>query len=306
MGFKARRDNSINNVPVLGYNDGVDAQDVILFGACKLTETVTTSATGTIALANSIVNVSGKVVEDENEVYRDRDYSNEITIKDTTDTITYYFNNVDAAAGTMKVYSDSAKTTALANTEIHVTYYKKVPVSITDEGKLEVDGVSSGGTNGEVTVVNTSAIDVNVANTTAVPVAISSSSVSMSEVSKTNITYKKEVTIAAGASATEITLITGDNTKEKHITTICAYYDGTGATTDEAVNGWFSVLESGESTAVGWMDMKFPAAANGMLVLNLGEYGFVVPANASFRFQVNSSWTSNKMHIWACGWQPAS
>jgi hypothetical protein len=40
--FLVRRDSSVNNVPVVGYNEGVDAQDVLLFGACKTTEQLTT------------------------------------------------------------------------------------------------------------------------------------------------------------------------------------------------------------------------------------------------------------------------
>lgn len=289
--FLVRRDSSTNNVPTVGYNDGADAQDVILFGANEVTEPLTTDGTGSVALSNIPVSIAGTVFTDENNIRRARNMNEDIIIKSEDNTITYYAGSIDPANKTLKVYTDSSRTTVTTGTNVNITYYKRTPLKVNDKGELCVEG-GGGGTGGEVIIKNIP-LDIN----------IKSSEVSLASRDKVPIMYKKEATVAAGASATTIDLVIGDNTKDKYITAIVAYYNGT-AETDAKVGFWFSQLEGGVDT--GWMDMLLPNKFQDMLQLYFGETGVKVAANGTFRFRTGSSWVQNYIHVCAYGWQYAN
>lgn len=289
--FLVRRDSSTNNVPTVGYNDGADAQDVILFGASEVTEALTTDGTGSIQLSHIPVSVAGTVFTDENNIRRARNMNEDIVIKSEDNTISYYAGSIDPAAKTLKVYTDVNRTTVTTGTNVNVTYYKRTPLKVNANGELCVEGGGGGGVGGEVTIKNVP-LDIN----------IKSSEVSLATRTKVPIMYKKEATIAAGSSATTIDLIIGDNTKDKYITAIIAYYNGTTAD-DPKVGFWFSQLENGVDT--GWMDMLLPNKFQDMLQLYFGETGIKVAANGTFRFRTGSSWVQNYIHVCAYGWQYA-
>jgi hypothetical protein len=88
------------------------------------------------------------------------------------------------------------------------------------------------------------------------------------------------------------------------ITNIIAYYNGTGSEEDPYVAFWFDQLDA-DGVSTGWADMFLPPYTKGMMQLNFGEVGVKIPANGKFRFRVGNSWTSNKIHVCAYGWQYA-
>lgn len=155
--FKTRRDYSINNVPVVGYQDSADIQDVLLWGVKQVTDTgLATDANGILTVAHKpIIDVTHDA-KDDNGTLRERLIdANDITIAG------YYIGEVDGAAGTIHLYTDAGKTTSAANaTGISVTYNTLVPITIDSNGKLVVVTDISGQT---VNVNDATPISVNLA-----------------------------------------------------------------------------------------------------------------------------------------------
>ena len=285
--FRARRDSSSNNVPVVGYNDGVDAQDVILFSACKVTETLTSDGTGLVTLSNYPVSISADVYSDMDGVKRARNLNDDFVITSIDGDTTYYAGAVSPTEKTLKVYVDENRTATTTGATVKVSYYKKVPVKVNENGELYM---KEAGTK-----------NVNVTNQT-LGVSIKSSEVPFVPREKVPAMLKKEGSIAAGASATELAMTVGDGTKDMYITNILCYYNGTGEETDGYVSFWFDYINDG-GTSVGTMDLIMSPKAKGMTQVDFGEYGFVLPAGKTLRFRVGSSWTQNTIHVLAFGWQ---
>mgnify|MGYP000906034109 FL=1 len=155
--FKTRRDYSINNVPVVGYQDSADIQDVLLWGVKPVTDTgLSTDANGILTVAHKpIIDVTHDA-KDDNGTLRERLIdANDITIAG------YYIGEVDGAAGTIHLYTDAEKTTSAANaTGISVTYNTLVPITIDSNGKLVVVTDISGQT---INVNDATPINVNLA-----------------------------------------------------------------------------------------------------------------------------------------------
>lgn len=145
--FKTRRDYSINNVPVVGYQDSADIQDVLLWGVKQVTDTgLATDENGILTVAHKpIIDVTHDA-KDDNGTFRERLLDEkDITING------YFIGEVDGAAGTIHLYTDAEKTTSAANaTGITVTYYTLVPITIDDNGNLVV-----------VTDINEQTVNVN-------------------------------------------------------------------------------------------------------------------------------------------------
>lgn len=295
--FKVRRDSSTNNVPTVGYNEGADAQDVILFGACKVTETLTVDGTGKITLSDFPVSLTGEVFSDNSGVRRGRNLNDDITITVSGGSTTYFAGSVSPTDKTLKVYSNRDRTSVISGGNVSVTYYKRVPVKVNGNGELIVEEKDTGAK--DVNIVNGS---VPVRASANLPVVIKSSDVALTEKEKIGIMLKKEGTIAAGASANDLAWAIGDSTKEAYITNVVAYYNGTDVATDPRVICWFDILDSA-GTSIGTMDLTIPGRANGMLQLDFGPVGLKVPVGGKFRIRVPSSWTQNIVHVLATGWQ---
>ena len=293
--FKVRRDSSSNNVPTVGYNDGVDAQDVILFGAFKVTETLITDGTGSIKLSNYPVSVLGDIHTDLNGVKRGRNLNNDIVITSIGGDTTYYAGAISPADKTLRVYTDSTRTSVTTGTTVLVTYYKKSPIKVNEKGELVIEGQSSGTQN--VTIAGT---------TTTLPVSIKSSEISLSEQPKSSILLKKETTLASGASANALDVILGDATKDMYITSAMAYYDGTGAETDLYLSFWFDVMDSAGTSMFSLMDMPLPPKVKAPMQIDFGPAGIKIPAGSKLRFRVNANFTTNKIHAMALGYQYSS
>lgn len=136
--FQVRRDNSANNVPVVAYNEGSDAQDVILFGAYKTTETLTTNANSQVTTSQPIISVSGRVTRDTdaNGYRRGRDYSYDITAR-TQAGVIYYVGDVDAYNGIITLWSNAQKTVlAPSNTQVIIEYYSRRNIEVDSDGRF--------------------------------------------------------------------------------------------------------------------------------------------------------------------------
>lgn len=289
--FKVRRDSSTNNVPTVGYNDGVDAQDVILFGACKAIETLITDGTGSIKLANYPVSVLADVSEDTSGVKRGRSLNNDITITSPSGDVVYYAGAILPAEKTLRVYTDSTRTSVITGATVLVTYYKKVPIKVNSNGELVIEGQSTG------------TQDVRITGSTAtLPVAIKSSDITLSERTKSSIILKKEAALASGASANPLDVTVGDATKDMYVTNIIAYYDGTGAETDPYLLFWFDVADSAGTSKFGTMDMPLPPKTKAPTQIDFGP-GILIPAGSKLRFRVSANFVTNKIHAMALGYQ---
>lgn len=289
--FKVRRDSSTNNVPTVGYNEGVDAQDVVLFGACGVTETLTADGAGKITLTHHPVSLTGATFVDASGVRRGRNLNNDITVTSVDGATTYYAGSVSPVDKTLKVYTDVNRTAVISGGSVSVTYYKRVPVKVNVNGELVIEGRSSG------------VQDVNIAATTAIlPVAIKSSDISLSKKTKDSIMLKLEGTFATGVGAETLTVSIGDSTKDMYITNVMCYYDGTDADTDPLVSFWFDVMDTA-GTSVGTINMFMTPRIKGMTQIDFGSFGLKVPAGSSFRFRTGSAWVSNTIHVLAFGWQ---
>lgn len=136
--FQVRRDTSANNVPVVAYNEGSDLQDVVLFGAFKTTENLTTNASSQVTTANPIISVSGRVTTDTdaNAYRRGRDYRYDITAV-TPAGVTYYPGEVDAYNGTITLYSNpQLSVRAPSNTAVNITYYSRRNIEVDENGRF--------------------------------------------------------------------------------------------------------------------------------------------------------------------------
>lgn len=307
--FNVRRDSSTNNVPTVGYNEGVDAQDVILFGACKVTETLTADGTGKITLSNFPVSLTGATFTDTSGVRRARNLNDDISIISVGGETAYYAGSVSPSDKTLKVYTNSARTAVISGGSVVVTYYKRVPIKLNENGELIIEGQSTG--TQDVNITNAS-VPVSVQNTSMpitaaanIPVEIKSSDVSLATKDKTSVMLKWEGAVAAGSTANALTVVTGDSTKDFHITDIICYYNGTDATTDPNVYFWFDYLND-SSVSVGTMDLIMKPRIQGMTQISFGSEGFIIPAGKSMRFRTGSSWVLNTVHVLALGWQYTS
>jgi hypothetical protein len=139
-GFTTRRDSSANNVPVVGYQDSADAQDIILWAAVQVTETGNTDAQGNFRATNlPIIDASHDWVVDGGGVPRQRLIDGkDITAKDSGGT-TLYPGTADGRTGVIPLYTDSGHTTSAANKlGVQVTYWTLRPVSADAQGRLVV------------------------------------------------------------------------------------------------------------------------------------------------------------------------
>lgn len=283
--FKVRRDSSTNNVPTVGYNDGVDAQDVILFGACKITETLTVNGAGKVTLTHEPVSVTGATFADASGVRRGRNLNDDIKVTSIGGDTIYYAGSVSPIEKTLKVYTNSGRTAVISGGSVWVTYYRRVPISVNESGELVIQG-SGGGQTGGVQDVN-----------------IKSSEISLSEREKSNILLKKEAALASGASASPLDIILGDATKEMYLTNAVAYYDGTGVETDPYLSFWFDVVDSAGVSTFGLMDLPLPPKTKAPMQIDFGPAGIKVPVGSKLRFRVSANFVTNKIHAMAFGYQ---
>lgn len=140
-GFTIRRDSSINNVPVVGYQDSADAQDIILWGAVQVSETGNTDANGIFLTQHKpIIDISHDWRVDGNGVPRERILDDKDITAKTSGGAALYIGIVDGTAGSIKLYTDNAKATVAANlTGVQVGFYTLLPVSLTSDGKINVE-----------------------------------------------------------------------------------------------------------------------------------------------------------------------
>ncbi|AEE98022.1 hypothetical protein [Mahella australiensis] len=139
-GFKTRRDSSTNNVPVVGYQDSADAQDIILWGVVRVTETGNTDANGIFTTNRKpIIDITHDWVVDGGGIHRERLIDGaDITAKDSSNN-PLYPGQADGKAGTIPLYMDAGHTTSAANlTGIQVTFYTLAPIAIDTDGKMKV------------------------------------------------------------------------------------------------------------------------------------------------------------------------
>lgn len=138
-GFMVRRDSSANNVPVVGYQDTADAQDVILWAAVQVTETGNTDAQGIFHASHlPIIDTTHDWSTDGNGTPRQRVINGkDVTAQGQSGTL--YVGTVDGIAGTIPLYTDSGLTTSAVNqTGVTVTYTTLAPVSADSQGRLQV------------------------------------------------------------------------------------------------------------------------------------------------------------------------
>lgn len=279
--FKVRRDSSTNNVPTVGYNDGVDAQDVILFGACKVTEVLPVTGAGKITLTHEPVSITGATFVDASGIRRGRNLNDDIVITTIGGDTTYYAGSVSPVDKTLKVYTNSGRTAVISGGSVSVTYYKRVPIKVNETGELVIEGQNAG------------TIDVN----------IKSSEITLSERVKSTIILKKEAALASGASANALDAVVGDATKEMYITSAIAYYDGTGAETDPYLGFWFDVVDSAGVSTFGLMDLPLPPKTKAPMQIDFGPIGIKIPVGSKLRFRVSANFVTNKIHAMAFGYQ---
>lgn len=136
-GFHVRRDTSVNNIPVVGYQDAVDAQDVILWGAMQVTETGPTDGNGVFRTTRPIVDVSHDWIIDTGGTARERKIDgSDITAK-KSDNTPLYVGQADGLGKTVPLFTDENQTTAAANlTGVQVTYWTLVPLAVDSQGRL--------------------------------------------------------------------------------------------------------------------------------------------------------------------------
>lgn len=146
--FLTRRDGSVNNVPTVGYNEGADAQDVILFGVLPVEETLT-ATNGRVTLSHGPVSTTGDLITVDG-VLKGRNYANSITALSGSTTL--YVGNVDGQAKTVGVYTNAALSTP-ATGSITVRYNHKQAVTANTNGALAT------------TVTNTPAVNATIVGT---------------------------------------------------------------------------------------------------------------------------------------------
>lgn len=146
--FLTRRDGSVNNVPTVGYNEGADAQDVILFGILPVEETLT-ATNGRVTLSHGPVSTTGDLITVDG-VLKGRNYANSVTALSGSTTL--YVGNVDGQAKTVGVYTNAALSTP-ATGSITVRYNRKQAVTANTNGALAT------------TVTNTPAVNATIIGT---------------------------------------------------------------------------------------------------------------------------------------------
>lgn len=186
--FVTRRDDSSNNIPIVGYNDGLDATDVILFGLLQVTDSKTTDANGNITLNNYPASISSDIYIDSNGYKSGRNLESDIIINAGV----YFAGSIDPSAKTLKIYSDASRVTTVNNTAVSVQYYKRVPITVDSAGRQTVN-------------INNSATVLPTKSRTKVPVF-----------------FKKEASIAASAT-TVVTAYDVNAAKDTFITNAILY-----------------------------------------------------------------------------------
>lgn len=152
-GFEVRRDSSSNNVPVVGYQDTADAQDVVLWAAVSVTESGNTDANGVFTATHlPIIDTTHDWVTDAGGVNRERLIDGKDITAQDSGANPLYAGTADGKAGTIPLYTDQALTTSAVNLAgVQVTYTTLAPVSVGPDGKLQVTvaaGTASIGTVG--------------------------------------------------------------------------------------------------------------------------------------------------------------
>lgn len=273
--FQVRRDSSSNNIPTVGYNEGADAQDVLLFGIVQTTETLTTDGLGLVTLGYHPVSVSGEVTTDISGYKRGRNLNNDIIINSGN----YYAGNVIAEDKTLKVYSDSARTSAVVGTSVIIQYYRRIPLAVDANGKIELPSL----------------IDVNVTQSIDVDVNLKTSEITLpvkQYKEKVPITYKLEDSIAS-SSTNACTLSGGDASEDTYITSIVFY-------SDEETDWKAFWFKQGSTDMV---DMYIPPKNSPMGQISFGDPGYKVDGGNTFAFCTGASWAPVRVHVMAYGYQ---
>lgn len=139
--FYIRRDASANNVPVVGYNEGIDCQDTIIYGVKKVKQTSITSVLGKVTLDHNIfsnADLAG-LQKDGTGVLRGRDLGASIVVSKTGSTTSQYYAVVsNYLTREVTIYRDKQHTSVISSESVDVTYYMAVPVTVNDSGQLDV------------------------------------------------------------------------------------------------------------------------------------------------------------------------
>lgn len=318
--FLAPRDSSEQNVPVVGYNATIEGQDVFLHGLVPTTETVVASAAGTVTVSKSIANIDGEFVR-EGTVIRGRDYSNSVTAMAGTTTL--YAGELAVVNGVLatkeiKLYTNAAKTASVAaGTSVTITYYARIPVLITADGKLQVEGISEApaiqdvritntpiATTPSITSLPTSSVNVLSVQPNPLPVSIAEG-VSIGTVTvprKAAVFAQIEANISSGARRTYFTPLNGaDLTKDWFLT---ALYLSTDATA--LFPFYLQIYNEETGNQNGFPDMFLPVGNEDYRYYEFGEAGvrvFGASDSESLSFNTGSSWPGATVRAIAYGYR---
>ncbi|WP_026963070.1 hypothetical protein [Alicyclobacillus herbarius] len=151
MGFNVRRDSSPNNIPVIGYQDAADAQDVILWAAIQVTETGNTDGNGNFTATNlPVIDATHDWVTDSGSVgWQHLVNGKDITATDSSGN-TLYAGQANGHTGVIPLYKDSElQTSAASLTGVQVTYWTLKPLAVDEQGRLAMgfSGALPAGTN---------------------------------------------------------------------------------------------------------------------------------------------------------------
>ena len=151
MGFKARRDHSLQNVPLIGYQDSADAQDIVLWAAHKVTEIGDTDENGILKVKNRpIIDMTHDLVIDNEGIPRERLIDGKDVIAQTSGGNKLYVGKVQGNIGEIELFTDEERTTSAANLiNVKVEFYTLQHLQVDEEGRLLVAGT---GGSGEVTI----------------------------------------------------------------------------------------------------------------------------------------------------------
>lgn len=142
MGFTLRRDSSANNIPVLGYQDAADAQDIILWATIQVTEIGNTDGSGDFKATNvPLVDASHRWAVDGNNIGRQRLIDGKSITAQTSGGTTLYAGQANGQTGVIPLYTDSGLSTSAANlTGVQITYWTLSPVACDSQGRLAISG----------------------------------------------------------------------------------------------------------------------------------------------------------------------
>lgn len=136
-GFKIRRDSSANNIPVVGYQDTVDAQDILLWAALQVTDTGNTDGNGIFTATRPIIDMTHDWETDGGGIPRERRIDGKDITAQKADATPLYPGKADGAAKTIPLYTDAGLTTSAANlTNVSVTYWTPVALKADAQGRL--------------------------------------------------------------------------------------------------------------------------------------------------------------------------